>query len=435
MRNFADKIALVVGCVAVATSALGSAVGNSPAFIVPTISPAYANFKQPTNLAELLALPQTNLDHVDVGLINLLCAEGLRGSEDLNVEKSNALLDALTLRVASETQRYMFRFKEHPELFLNSLGYFRMQMLGDVLVNDLRMRYDPKRVEQSKKGVESPSDEAAFFADSKDIFIHGLLEGDHYGTCASMPFLYVAVGRRLGYPVNLAATQEHLYVRYEEPDGQHINIEATAVSRFKTPPDEYYRDQLTAANRDAEIKGGGWLRPLSNREIVGHSLLSRLACLQSAKRDDEALKTWDIAARYLPQTARWAETVEARKMEVVADRDLERSRALWTEVEKYPLPEGLAFVDFREQKIRLHLLMNSGADLPTIEKAGGEFKKEVAKSMQPLIEKGAAATLNLTQAEPDPDVPVIHFSFEATGKDVTVPVDLLPAMKPGGMPE
>jgi hypothetical protein len=75
------------------------------------------------------------------------------------------------------------------------------------------MRYNPTRAEQSKKGLDSQEAEAAFFTNSKDIFLFGLLDGDHYGTCASMPFLYVAIARRLGYPVNLAATQEHFYER------------------------------------------------------------------------------------------------------------------------------------------------------------------------------------------------------------------------------
>jgi hypothetical protein len=193
------------------------------------------------SLVNLLALPMNELEKLDVGLINLLCAEDLPGSEKLNVGKCLSALDEWAQRVEFETRRHHYRFAEHPELFCNSLGYLRMQMLGDVLVHDLRMRYHPQRLNESDRGLNNRDDEDRFFANSKDIFIHGLLDGDRYGTCASMPFLYIAIGRRLGYPVNLAATEEHLYVRYEEPDGNHINIEATAISHFKTPPDEYYR--------------------------------------------------------------------------------------------------------------------------------------------------------------------------------------------------
>lgn len=276
----ADKLVLVLGGVFVVASTV-VVFAETPKGVAATTNVSAASaFKQPTSLADLLAIPAADLDKVDMGLINILCAEGLPGSENLNVQKCLDALDTWAQHVKIETQRHFYRFVEHPELFCHSLAYYQMQMLGDVLVNDLRMRYDPKRIEQSIKGLDSPEAEAAFFTDSKDIFLFGLLDGDRYGTCASMPFLYVAIARRLGYPVNLAVTQEHFYVRCEDANGEHLNVEATAVSRFKTPPDEYYRGMVTAPDRDAEIAGGGWLRPLSNKEIVGHSLLSRLACLR-----------------------------------------------------------------------------------------------------------------------------------------------------------
>ena len=185
-------------------------------------------------------------------------------------------------------------------------------MLADVLVNDLHIRYNPQRVQQSKAGLQTEQDEDTFFANSKDIFIHGLISGDHFGTCASMPFLYVAVAQRLGYPVALAATEQHLYLRYDDgPD--HLNIESTAVSRFKTPPDEYYRDECAAENRDDRIKSAGWLRPLSKKEAIGHALLARAACLRSAKRYAEEIEIWNAVARYLPDSSIWRVTIELRR--------------------------------------------------------------------------------------------------------------------------
>ena len=294
------------------------------------------------------------------------------------------------------------------------------------------MRYNPTRAEQSKKGLDSQEAEAAFFTNSKDIFLFGLLDGDHYGTCASMPFLYVAIARRLGYPVNLAATQEHFYVRFEVTNGEHLNVEATAVSRFKTPPDEYYRDMVTAPDRDAEIAGGGWLRPLSNKEIVGHSLLSRLACLRSTGRSDEELKTWDIAAKYLPDTPRWRESIKERKREAANNRDTARWTALWKEIERAPIPRGAGFVYFRDQKIRLHLLMMGGADLAVVQKAVNNFNVELGKYLKPMIEKDGSAALSL----PDNSQPkyASHFRFADSGKKIIVPEDLMPPTAQGGVP-
>jgi hypothetical protein len=190
MRIRADKLALLMsGEISVAAVTVAFAGTASAPAVTSTNASSSSVFKQPTTLAELLALPATDLDKVDVGLINILCAEGLPGSEDLNVPKCLDALDLWAQRVKIETQRHFYRFAEHPELFCKSLAYYQMQMLGDVLVNDLRMRYDPSRVEESLKGVNSPAAATSFFKDSKDIFLSGLLEGDRYGTCASMPFL------------------------------------------------------------------------------------------------------------------------------------------------------------------------------------------------------------------------------------------------------
>ncbi len=46
-------------------------------------------------------------------------------------------------------------------------------------------------------------------SDSRFLFIHGLLTG-FGGTCVSMPILYLAIARRLGYPLKLVETKEAL---------------------------------------------------------------------------------------------------------------------------------------------------------------------------------------------------------------------------------
>lgn len=166
------------------------------------------SFQQPKTLAELLALPSEQLEKVDIARMNLLCAEGLRGSENLNVEDCLRTLDAWTDHVKRETKRNFHHFLERPKKFNSSIPYYQLGMMGTVLAEDLRIRYNPERERQLlEKPVNQQTieDENVFFSSSADVFIHGLLTGKHYGTCASMPFLYAAVGRRLGYPVTIAA--------------------------------------------------------------------------------------------------------------------------------------------------------------------------------------------------------------------------------------
>ncbi|MDO9542939.1 MAG: hypothetical protein Q7J98_11550 [Kiritimatiellia bacterium] len=203
----------------------------------PTIGKSVTNSIHPKTLDELLALSPDQLEKVDIALINLLCAVGLRGSENLDVEECLKTLDAWALNIGWQTKRNFHRFIEQPREYYNSLAYYRIGMMATILVQDMKIQYNPKLEEQVQRNLNTQTlqDLNNFFNNSQDVFLHGLLSGKHYGTCSSMPFLYVAIGRRLGYRVNVAARKYHIYARYEEENGKHLNIEATENQGIAPP--------------------------------------------------------------------------------------------------------------------------------------------------------------------------------------------------------
>src|SRR5947208_9588602 len=77
------------------------------------------------------------------------------------------------------------------------------------------------------------------FRDSRDDFIHGLLTRK-LGTCASFPVLFVAIGRRLGYPMHLALAWQHVLCQWLNPDGSHLNLEGSGAGGGGAHPDEHY---------------------------------------------------------------------------------------------------------------------------------------------------------------------------------------------------
>lgn len=79
-------LAVCLAAAAARVSADDEKPPNKPARNSETNTPS---FKQPHTLTELLALPSDQLEKVDTALINLLCAEGLRGSENLDVAYFN----------------------------------------------------------------------------------------------------------------------------------------------------------------------------------------------------------------------------------------------------------------------------------------------------------------------------------------------------------
>ena len=165
---------------------------------------------------------------MDIVTANLHCAEVLPGAEAFDSMMAKATLEKWSDRVRNETSRHLYRFRQNPAEFNDSEAYFRMLTLVTVLQEDCGVRYNPER-------MQSPN-----FADSRDLFLHGLLTGKHQGTCVSMPVLYVAVGRRLGYPLKLVTSKAHVFARWESPDGrERLNIEATSQG-LNCFPDDYY---------------------------------------------------------------------------------------------------------------------------------------------------------------------------------------------------
>ena len=64
------------------------------------------------------------------GALWLLCAQGLPGTADLDVNGSLAILDQMAARVRGETEGNLYRFQRNPAEFENSEGFFRMIMLA-----------------------------------------------------------------------------------------------------------------------------------------------------------------------------------------------------------------------------------------------------------------------------------------------------------------
>ncbi len=237
-------------------------------------------------LNDLLDLPVEQLADVGIAEMNLLCAVGLPGAEKLNIDQRLATLDRWAARVKHETDRHLYRFVQNPGNYENSEGYFRMLMLVTVLQQDFGVHYNKQRI----RDVD--------FRRSQDLFIHGMIGDDNGGTCVSMPAIYTAVARRLGYPVKLVLTKSHTFCRWDAPNDR-INIEGTnqGMNSFS---DEYY---LTWPDKvsEAEAKHNRYLISLTPAEELASFLASRGHCLIDNGRTKEAFNTYAAANRLAPK--------------------------------------------------------------------------------------------------------------------------------------
>ena len=145
-------------------------------------------------LTDLLKLRESELKQRDVGAVNLVVGAGLAGKNSVSLAAGIATLDQWSNRVQRTTEQHLPRFRRNPAEFENSEAYFRMLMLVTVLQRDLGVKYNAGLVaDPTEKDLRS----GEFYWDASAVFLHGLLGERREGTCASMPVLYAAVGRRL----------------------------------------------------------------------------------------------------------------------------------------------------------------------------------------------------------------------------------------------
>lgn len=175
----------------------------------------------------LVRFSEEQLSALDVAEVNLACAEGLPGAERINHAECIDRLNHYARSEKDYTERRMLDFYDKAEVYDGSEAKFRIVCMIRLLQRAFGIRYNP-----AKKPADAPFDAA-------DTFIHGALMGEG-GTCASLPVIYAAVGRRLGYPLRLVEAKRHLFVRWDEPGGERFNIEVNDRGA-DSPPDDYYR--------------------------------------------------------------------------------------------------------------------------------------------------------------------------------------------------
>jgi hypothetical protein len=265
------------------------------AFTLLKQSPPTAHRSGPCSYAELIAMPDVDLVKLDVARMNLLCADGLPGAERLDVKQCLQVLDQWAEVVRQAERKYLAQFHRNPSRYDNSLAKFKAVNLGLTLKQDLGCDYNKELV---TSGVMADIRSTRFFRDSSDLFLHGFTE-KRRGSCASLPVLMVAVGRRCGYPLHLVSCKGHLFCRWE--DGQEIfNVEA-AIEGVDSKPDSYYRHWPHPCT-EGELKTEKYLKTLTPEEELGVFAQLRAACLEENQRFPEAAQAYSVALRSFPDS-------------------------------------------------------------------------------------------------------------------------------------
>jgi hypothetical protein len=231
------------------------------------------------------------LANVDVALMNLLCARGLPGAENLDIPTILKQLDEWAAKVKFETERHLYRVTDprHAEHYAHSEARLRAEFIVQCLQEDCGVRYNPDRIYEPD------------FGDARDIFVHGMLPGGNGGTCASMPVLYVAIGRRLGYPMKLVQAREHLFCRWDDGK-ERLNIEGATNGGVSYYPDDHYRTWPKPLSQ-SDLASGLFLTSMTPQQEFATFLHDRGTCLHANRNLVDARAAFAESLRLEPRSA------------------------------------------------------------------------------------------------------------------------------------
>lgn len=244
----------------------------------------------------------------DIARGDLHSAMGLPGAEAVDVAAYVERLETWVEAIAKQLGRHLGagRKAQYADLTRNQ---FCVLVMATVLQRDLGVQYNPRCISGSFDA-----------RDSRNHFIHGPL-GSHGGTCASLPVLYVAVGRRLGFPLYLVQTKEHIFVRWDG-DGDRFNIEATA--RGFEPYDDARYLSFPHPVTEADATRFGFLRNLTRTQEVAFTFARRARVLFDNFIFDDAVQAMHTAQTLSP-SYRGAWMVMSMSLAIVARMERLRS--------------------------------------------------------------------------------------------------------------
>ena len=178
------------------------------------------------NYSHWCSLSEAELARQNIAETNLPLAKGLPSTEDFDISALCRKVDDWADLVDHGVRRSLKRRLRGEASDLTG-DQFRVMVMITVLQRNLGVTYYLKFSEGQYNG-----------SDSRNLFLNGLLNG-WGGTCVTMPVLYCAIGRRLGWPLKLVFAKEHVFCRWDEGPGFSFNIEATSPG-FVSHPNEYY---------------------------------------------------------------------------------------------------------------------------------------------------------------------------------------------------
>jgi hypothetical protein len=251
---------------------------------------------------QLAALSDEELEKVDVVLLNLAVAKQYPGLEDLNVAHYQWTVDKWANSVRKLLTKREHDFQLNPAGWRNDIRYFRISVLCHFMRHVLDIRYIEEQEREMKEAHARGEKSGVLYKDPREQFIHGVID-TRRGTCANIPVVFLALARRLGWPVSLACAESHILCRFD--DGQilyNIDVAHMDDNGFWTPADELIVKEGRAST--FAVRCGSDLRSITDREMLGKFVSCRARVLRDTEQWERADRDYSLARSLFPNN-RW----------------------------------------------------------------------------------------------------------------------------------
>ena len=146
--------------------------------------------------ADLMAMSDDQLEQVDIVEMNIAVAQEIPGLDKLEYSKYRRIVDGWTNQFRQWLPTVGHAFHQDPGKYKNDINFFHLGMLAQFLDQSVGIAYNEKQKQIMLQDRKTGKKASVRYTNAGDLLLHGLLDTNR-GTCATMPTLHVAIGRRL----------------------------------------------------------------------------------------------------------------------------------------------------------------------------------------------------------------------------------------------
>ena len=159
---------------------------------------AHSSYSSPDTgrrtVAQLMALPDAELEKIDIVEMNIAVAREIPGLENLDYAKYRQIVDGWTAQFRAWLPTVEHAFRQEPGKFHNDIIFFRLGMLAQFLDRSVGVAYVEEQRQAQVEARKAGRKAEVAYTDPGHLLLHGLIDTKR-GTCGTcQPCTWLSAG-------------------------------------------------------------------------------------------------------------------------------------------------------------------------------------------------------------------------------------------------